>query len=80
MNKDSDFDFLDAIGDAYADTKTQFHREYNRHVKQYKQKDRYQKEMNGLMKVASHGIGFATDIYQDEYKRYAFILRKQLDD
>lgn len=72
MNKDSEFDFLDAIGDVYADTKTQFRREYNRRVKQYNKKERYQEEMDQLMKVAIKGIGFTTDINQDEYKRYAF--------
>ena len=72
MNKDSEFDFLDAIGDVYADTKTQFRREYNRRVKQYQKKDQFKEEMRKLMIPAGQGIGFTTDINQDEYKRYAF--------
>ena len=40
MNKDIEDNFLDAIGDVYADTKSRFRREYNRRAKQYKKKDK----------------------------------------
>ena len=72
MNKDIEDNFLDAIGDVYADTKSQFRREYNRRAKQYQKKDKFKEEMRKLMIPAGQGIGFATDINQDEDKRYAF--------
>ena len=50
MNKNREFDNTDTIGAVYADSKAQFHREYNQRIKQYKQKDRYQGEKSKLIK------------------------------
>lgn len=44
MNRNCEFDYIDTISAVYADSKTQFPREYNQRIKQYKQKNRYQGE------------------------------------